>query len=56
MNKNQKPWKTIMKRELTSYFTSPVAYIAGALFLVFSGLLFFSTFFLANRAELRSFF
>ena len=56
MNKNQKPWKTIMKRELTAYFTSPVAYIAGALFLVFSGLLFFSTFFLANRAELRSFF
>lgn len=50
------PWAVIMKRELCAYFSSPVAYIAGALFLLFSGLLFFTAFFLVNRAELRNFF
>ena len=48
--------QTMLKRELSSYFSSPIAYIVGCLFLVFSGLLFFSTFFLLNRAELRGFF
>ncbi len=52
----QRPWAVIMKRELSAHFSSPVAYIAGSLFLLFSGFLFFSTFFLVNRAELRSFF
>jgi len=47
---------TMVKRELRSYFASPIAYIAGCLFLVFSGILFFSTFFLLNKAELRGFF
>lgn len=47
---------TITKRELVSYFTSPVAYIVGALFLLASGILFFTTFFLQDRADLRSFF
>ncbi|QTQ15620.1 ABC transporter permease subunit [Treponema parvum] len=46
----------IMKRELSSYFTSPIAYIVTGLFLVFSGFIFFSTFFIARRAELRDFF
>ncbi len=46
----------IMRRELASYFTSPIAYIVSGLFLIFSGILFFNTFFLANRAELRNFF
>ncbi len=46
----------IMKRELAAYFTSPIAYIVSGLFLIFSGILFFNTFFLANRAELRNFF
>ena len=46
----------IMKRELGAYFTSPIAYIVSGLFLIFSGILFFNTFFLANRAELRNFF
>ena len=59
-DKSQNPstglWRTIMRRELSSYFTSPIAYIVAALFLVFSGFLFFSTFFLAKRAELRDFF
>jgi ABC-2 type transport system permease protein len=45
-----------MRRELAAYFTSPVAYIVTGLFLAFSGFIFFSTFFLANRAELRNFF
>ena len=49
-------WRTVMGRELRSYFTSPVAYIVTGLFLAFTGFLFFSTFFLENRAELRGFF
>ncbi len=50
------PALIIMKRELLAYFTSPVAYIVMGLFLAFSGFLFFSLFFLMNRAELRQFF
>ncbi|MCQ2575554.1 MAG: ABC transporter permease subunit [Treponema sp.] len=46
----------IMKRELKSYFSGPIAYIVTGLFLIASGFLFFSTFFLQNRAELRNFF
>lgn len=46
----------IAKRELTSWFSSPVAYIVACVFLIFSGFLFFSTFFLVDRAELRGFF
>ena len=54
--KQQKAWVVIMKRELTAYFTSPIAYIVCALFLIFAGCFFFATFFLAQRAELRNFF
>ncbi len=50
------PATVIMKRELSSYFTSPIAYIVTALFLLASGFLFFNTFFLYGRAELRNFF
>lgn len=46
----------IARRELVSFFTSPVAYIVGGLFLFFSGFLLFQSFFLVNRAELRQFF
>lgn len=46
----------IMKRELQAYFTSPTAYIVTGLFLLICGIIFFSTFFLQNRADLRSFF
>ena len=49
-------WLTIALRELAAFFTSPVAYIVGGLFLIFSGFLLFSSFFLVNRAELRQFF
>ncbi len=55
-NSIKNPAVIIMKRELLSYFTSPVAYIVMGLFLAFSGFLFFSVFFLINRAELRQFF
>lgn len=43
----------IMKREMGAFFTSPIAYIVTGLFLLFSGFLFFSTFFLANSASMR---
>ena len=46
----------IARRELASWFSSPVAYIVACVFLVFSGFLFFSTFFLVDRAEIRGFF
>ncbi|MDR3237198.1 MAG: ABC transporter permease [Spirochaetia bacterium] len=46
----------IMKRELRAYFTSPVAYIVIALFLVFNGFFFFKDFFYFRQAEMRSFF
>jgi ABC-2 type transport system permease protein len=49
-------WPVIMRRELRAFFSSPVAYIVTGLFLAFAGFLFFSTFFLVNRAELRNFF
>ncbi len=47
---------TIVRRELLTFFTSPVAYIVGGLFLIFSGFLLFSSFFIINMAELRQFF
>ena len=54
--KTKSPAIIIMKRELKSYFTSPVAYIVTALFLIITGILFYSTFFLYDRAELRRYF
>lgn len=56
MKTRVRTWTVIARRELAAYFASPVAYIVVGLFLVFSGILFFSTFFLVNRAELRGFF
>lgn len=55
-NKTKAPALIIMKRELKSYFSGPIGYIVTGLFLVITGVLFFSTFFLQNRAELREFF
>lgn len=46
----------IFRREMSSFFSGPIAYIVCGLFLVFSGIFFFSTYFLANRADLRGFF
>jgi ABC-2 type transport system permease protein len=57
MKSNRKnPALIIFSREFKSYFTSPVAYIVTGLFLIISGIMFFSTFFLNNRAEMRQFF
>ena len=46
----------ITKRELSSYFNSPIAYIVTALFLVLIGSFFMSTFYLNRNASLRSMF
>ncbi len=46
----------IMVKELEDYFVSPIAYIVIAVFLLVSGWLFFSTFFLFNQASLRNYF
>lgn len=50
------PTSVITKRELKAFFTSPVAYIVTALFLIVTGIFFYTTFFLNRRAELRAFF
>ncbi|HSV97670.1 MAG TPA: ABC transporter permease [Spirochaetota bacterium] len=53
---NYKESVQIMKKELSGYFTTPIAYIVITVFLVITGWFFFSTFFLYNQAELRGFF
>ncbi|MBN2403657.1 MAG: ABC transporter permease subunit [Spirochaetes bacterium] len=45
-----------MKKELMSYYSTPIAYIVITVFLVVTGWFFFSTFFIFNQAELREFF
>jgi len=46
----------IGRKEFNAYFTSPIAYIVIAIFLLVTGWFFFSTFFLLNQANLRNFF
>ncbi|MDP2708656.1 MAG: ABC transporter permease subunit [bacterium] len=46
----------LFKKELMSYFNSPIAYIFIGVFLVLSNWLFFSAFFLAGQASMRSYF
>ena len=46
----------IFKREVRTFFSSPIAYIVITLFLLLTGWFFFSTFFLAGRADMRDFF
>ena len=46
----------IFRKELKSYFNSPVAYIVILAFLGVTNWLFFRTFFLANQSSLRPFF
>lgn len=55
-NKKPSPAIVIMKRELATYFTNPISYIVTGLFLVITGVMFFTTFFLQNRANMRNFF
>ena len=45
-----------MKKELMSYFTTPIAYIVIVVFLAVTGWFFFSPFFINSQAELRGFF
>jgi len=46
----------VARRELRSYFDSPVAYIVMVSFLLVAGWMFFSSFFLLGRADMRGFF
>jgi len=46
----------IMGKELKDFFISPIAYIVIAVFLLVTGWLFFSTFFVYNQADMRNFF
>ena len=46
----------IARRELQSYFTSPIAYIVIAVFIIFTGFFFFKDFFYFNQAEMRGLF
>lgn len=46
----------ITRKELQTYFGSPIAYIVIVVFLVVAGWFFFSPFFLVGRADLRDFF
>lgn len=46
----------IFKKEYKDYFTSPIAYIVIAIFLLLTGWLFFSTFFVHDQVDLRRFF
>jgi len=39
--KTKSVWTIILRRELAAYFTSPVAYIVGFLFLIYCGFRFF---------------
>jgi ABC-2 type transport system permease protein len=46
----------IFKKELQSYFNSPIAYIFLAIFLILSSWLFFQRFFVLNQASMRDYF
>jgi ABC-2 type transport system permease protein len=46
----------IFRKEFSAYFVSPIAYIVISIFLLVTGWLFFSTFFLFNQANLRTFY
>ena len=56
MTSLMKRLSTIARREAGSFFQSPMAYIVIGLFLFIAGVLFFPTFFIFNRAEMRGFF
>jgi ABC-2 type transport system permease protein len=46
----------ITKRELRTYFNSPVAYIVVTVFMLLAGYLFFNTVFIEKQAEMRGYF
>ncbi len=55
-NKTKKPAEVIFRRELAAYFASPIAYIVTGLFLIITGVMFFTAFYLQNRASMRNLF
>ncbi len=46
----------IAKREFTSYFNSPIAYLVVSVYLLLSGFLFFKSLFVGGQADMREFF
>jgi ABC-2 type transport system permease protein len=50
------PALVISRREIRTYFNSPVAYIVVPVFLVITGYLFFTQLFLEKQADMRGFF
>ncbi len=48
--------REIARKEIQQYFYSPIAYIVLIFFLIVSGVFFWTTFFLQNQAELRTYF
>ena len=46
----------ITKREMRTYFNSPVAYIVATVYMLLAGYFFFSGLFIEKQAELRSYF
>jgi len=46
----------VFQKDFKVYFVSPIAYIVISIFLILCGWFFFSTFFLFDQAEMRSFF
>jgi ABC-2 type transport system permease protein len=55
-NPKLKIFLALFKKELWSYFNSPIAYIFIAAFLIVGNWLFFNSFFLAAQANMRSYF
>jgi ABC-2 type transport system permease protein len=47
---------TIAKRELRTYFNSPIAYIVVTVFMLLAGYLFFGALFIERQAEMRGYF
>jgi len=47
---------TVAKREIKTYFNSPVAYIVVTVFMLIAGYLYWSQLFLEKQAELRYYF
>ena len=48
--------KIILKKELRSYFNSPMAYIFLVVFAISNGYFFTNTFFLINQSDMRALF
>ena len=46
----------LAKKEIDSYFNSPLGYVVASVFLIVSGWLFMQGFFIAGQASMRSFF